>query len=70
MVHGQDFFFLLGSCSVANIPIAEGSKSLPGILKIGDDRTLTWKNGGDTFVGVGSYQLFNTNYILLRKKNL
>jgi hypothetical protein len=70
MVHGQDFFFPLGSCSLANLPIAEGSKSLPGVSKIGDDSTLTWKNRGDTFMGVGSYQPFNTNYILLRKINL
>jgi hypothetical protein len=47
MVHGQDICFPLGSCSLANLPIAEGSKSLPGVSKIGDDRTLTWKNGGD-----------------------
>jgi len=52
MMLGQDFFFLLGSCSLANLPIAEGSKSLPGVSKIGDDLTLTWKNKGYTFMGV------------------
>jgi hypothetical protein len=50
----KDIFFLLGSCSLANLPIPEGSKSLPGVSKIGDDLTLTWKNKGYTFMGVGS----------------
>ncbi len=62
MVHGQNSFFPLGSCSLANLPIAEGSKSLPGVSKFGDNRTLTWENRGDTFMGVvGSYQPFDNN---------
>jgi hypothetical protein len=50
--------FSLGSCSTANLPIAEGSKSVPGILKLKfiqlDD--LKTGNRGGTIISAAPHQ--------------
>jgi hypothetical protein len=58
-------FFSWDSCSPANLPIAQGSKSVPGVgSKIGVHPTGWSQRGGGVFVGVGWSQqcllAFNT----------
>ncbi len=67
MVSGQDNFFSWDSCSPANLPIAQGSKSVPGVgSKIGVHPTGWPQRGGGVFVGFGWSQqcllAFNTAF--------
>jgi len=53
--------FGLGSCSQANLCIAEGSKFVPGVLNWGSSNFMAskWENSGGALVGAGSHQLDN-----------
>jgi hypothetical protein len=73
-VHGQNTFFIGFSFPLPNLPIVEGSKSVPRVLKLGFIQLdgIKMDEPGGAFVGAGSLwpEIMSRVYKIKRRRRL